>query len=120
MLDDEFNDAMQDKVKIIHETVASSYQALLQIDWTPDMLQEHVTIASSSSSELKDEDDEFFDQEPPKDNQAFMKLIWKGIKKHIKMKKGKKKNNDEPHIKRHVQRVVVAKAKEGDTYDGEL
>jgi len=27
ILDDEFNDAMQDRVKIVHETVSSSYQA---------------------------------------------------------------------------------------------
>jgi len=40
MLDDEFNDVMRDRVKIVYETVFSSYQASLQIDLTPDMLQE--------------------------------------------------------------------------------
>jgi len=43
--------------------------------WIPAMLQEHVAIASSSSSESKDKNDEFFNQESSEDNRAFMKLI---------------------------------------------
>ena len=43
-LDNEFNDAMRNRVKIVHETISSSYQASLQIDWTPDVLQEHTVL----------------------------------------------------------------------------
>ena len=53
----------------------------MQIYWVPSMLKEHVPVASSSN-ESKEEDDEFFNQQPPKDNRAFMYLIWEGIKKH--------------------------------------
>ena len=81
MSDVEFNLAMHEKVKIVTVSVSSSYQAFLQIDWTPAILQEHIVIASSSSSESKDENDEFFEQEPPEDNKAFMTLIWEGIKR---------------------------------------
>ena len=54
MSDVEFNLAMHERVKIMTEFISSSYQASLQIDWTPSMLQKHVIIAFSSSSELKD------------------------------------------------------------------
>ena len=89
MLEDDFNVAMYDIVRIVHESVSSSYQTSLQIDWIPAMLQEHVVIASSSPSESKDEDDEYFNQEPLEDNREFMILIWEGIKKIYKLVKGK-------------------------------
>ena len=41
----------------------------------------------------KNEDDEFFEQEPLKDNRALMTLIWEGIKctyKKIKVKNKKR------------------------------
>ena len=91
MSDVEFNLAMHERVKIMIESISSSYQASLQIDWTPAILQEHVVIAFSSSSESKDEDDEFFEQEPLEENKAFMALIWKGIKRTYRKIKGKKK-----------------------------
>ena len=118
ILEDEFNDAMQDIVKIVHETVSSSHQASLQIDWTTDILWEHVNVTSSSSNESKDEDNEFFDQEQHEDSRAFKKLIWERIKKTYKMiKEKKKKDDDEPHI-RSMWMVVVVEAKEGGIHDG--
>ena len=57
---DEFNQAIKDKISIQAESIYSSYNASVQIDWAPSMLQEHVLV-SSSSNELK-EDDEFFNQ----------------------------------------------------------
>ena len=54
MLDGEFNLARHEKIKIMTETISSSYQASLQIDWILIMLQEHVVIVSSSFSESKD------------------------------------------------------------------
>jgi len=82
ILENEFNHAKKDKISIQAETISSSYNAQVQIDWAPSMLQEHVPVASSSSNESKEEDDEFFNQKQPEDNRTFMHLIWKGIKEH--------------------------------------
>ena len=79
MLEDEFNHAIKDKTSIQAKTNSSSYNASVQIDWVPSMLQEHIHFASSSSNESKDEDNEFFNQPPPEDNHAFMHLIWEGL-----------------------------------------
>ena len=111
---------MHERVKIVTESVSSSYQASLQIDWIPAMLEEHVVIASSSSSESKDEDDEFFEQEPPEDNKAFMALIWEGIKCTYKKIKGKKKKKEEPQIRRSCSEVVVVEEKEEGTHEEKL
>ena len=75
MLEDEFNHAVKDKISIQAETISSSCNASVQIDWVSSILQEHVPVASSSSNELKEEDDEFFNQQPPEDNHAFVHLI---------------------------------------------
>jgi len=40
MLEDEFNHAIKDKISIQAETVSSSYNASVQIDWVPSMLQD--------------------------------------------------------------------------------
>ena len=80
MSDVKFNSAMHERLKIVTESISSSYQAFLQIDWTLAILQDHVVIASLSFSESKDKDDEFFEQEPPEDNSTFMTLIWEGTK----------------------------------------
>ena len=61
MLEDDFNYAIKDKISIQAETISSSYNTSVQIDWVPFMLQEHVPVASSSN-ESKEEDDEFFNQ----------------------------------------------------------
>ena len=72
----------------------------MQIDWVPSMLQEHVPVASSSN-ELKEEDDEFFNQQPSEDNRAFMHLIWEGIKRTYKLIKGQKnKKIEETYFRR--------------------
>jgi len=81
MLEAEFNHAIKDKISIQAETISSSYNASVQIDCVPSMLQEHVPVASSSSNESKEEEDEFFNQQPPEDHQAFMHLIWEEIKR---------------------------------------
>ena len=70
---------MHERVKILTESVSSSYQASLQIYWTPAMLQEYIIITSLSSNESKDED-EFFEQDHRRIIGAFMILIWKEIK----------------------------------------
>ena len=63
MLEDEFNYVLKDKISIQTETISSSYNASVQIDWVPFMLQEHVPVASSSN-ESKEKDDKFFNQQP--------------------------------------------------------
>ena len=68
MLEDEFNHAIKEKISIQAETISSSYNASVQIDWVPSMLQEYVPVASLSSNESKEEDNEFFNQQPPEDN----------------------------------------------------
>ena len=50
MLEDEFNHDRKDKISIQAETISSSYNASVQIDWVPFILQEHVPVASSSSN----------------------------------------------------------------------
>ena len=72
MLQDELNHAIKDKISIQAETIFSSYDASVQIDWVPSMLQEYVPVASSSSNESKEEEDEFFKQQPPENNHVFM------------------------------------------------
>ena len=62
MLEDEFNHAIKDNISIQAEIISSSYNALVQINWVPSMLQEHVPVASSSSNESAEEDDKFFNQ----------------------------------------------------------
>ena len=76
MPEDEFNHAFKDKISIQTETISSSYNASVQINWVLSMLQEYVPVASSSSNKSKEKDDEFFNQQPPEDNRAFMHLIW--------------------------------------------
>ena len=74
MLEDEFNHAIKDKISIQTETISSSYNASEKINWVPSMLQEHVLVASSYD-ESKEENDEFFNQQPLENNRAFMHLI---------------------------------------------
>ena len=109
----EFNLAMHEGVKIVTEFVSSSYKASLQIDWTPAMFQEHVIIASSSSSKLKDEDDEFFKQEPLEDNRAFMILIWEGIKHTYRKIEGKKKKKEASQFMRTRSEGGSSRGKRG-------
>ena len=94
MLEDEFNYVIKDKISIPAETISSSYNVSVQIDWVPSMLQEHVLVTSSSSNESKEEDDEFFNQQPPENNHAFMHLIWEGIKRTYKLMNGQKKKKN--------------------------
>ena len=47
MLEDEFNHAIKDKINIQAETISSSYNTSMQIDWVPSILQEYVLVASS-------------------------------------------------------------------------
>ena len=68
ILEDDFNVVMHDRVRIVHESVSSSYQTSLQIDWISALLQEYVAVVTSSSSESKDKEYEFFNQEPLEDN----------------------------------------------------
>ena len=50
---------------------------------------------------MKEEDDEFFNQQPSEDNRAFMHLIWEGIKRTYKLIKGqKKKKIEETHFRK--------------------
>ena len=92
---DEFNQAIKDKISIQAETISSSYNASVQINWVAFMLQEYVPVASSSSNESKEEEDAFFNQQPPENNRAFMHLIWEGIKRTYKLIKGQKKKKTE-------------------------
>ena len=89
---DDFNNAMHKKIIIAH-------CAHLQIDWVPEGSQPEADVVSSSSNESQDEDEKFFNQEPPENNKTFMNMIWQGMKKTYKLIKGLKKNDTaEPHI----------------------
>ena len=71
------------------------------------------------SSELKDEDDWYFNQETPKDNRTFMKLIWDGLRKPTCWWKGKRRRALLVSLALEEQYRRVVEVKEGDMHDGE-
>ena len=49
--------------------------------WTPSVQPEDVPAESSSEELLEDDDQAFWQQDPPTDSRAFMSTIWRGMKK---------------------------------------